>query len=115
MARWQLIGFIQPAEGAKLEDFRAWYLENHVEDTVNCPGFVSARVFECARPFRGTSPPGWMTIYEVEADDLEQAEAVLSRYQRDPNAYAKRLPRNGSLQILSAGWYRLDRSFEPIR
>ncbi len=29
MPRWQLIGLVQPAEGAKLEDYRAWYLENH--------------------------------------------------------------------------------------
>ena len=113
MPRWQLIGLVQPAEGVKFEDYRAWYLDNHVEDTTNCPGFVSAHVYEAVRPFAGTTPPGWITVYEVEAETPEEAERVLARYQRDPNAYPKRLPANGSLAVVGAGWYRLDRVLTP--
>ena len=115
MARWQLIGLVQPSEGARIEDYRAWYLENHIEDTVNCPGFVSAHVYESVRPFAGTTPPGWITLYEVEASSAQEAEWVLARYQQDPKAYAKRLPPNGSLAIVGAGWYRLDRELKPSR
>ncbi len=115
MPRWQLIGLVEPASGVPFEDFQSWYLEHHVEDTASCPGFVSARVYEAVRPFGGTTPPGYITIYEVDAETPEEAERALERYQSDPHALTGRRPPNGSLQILAAGWYRLDRELTPTR
>ena len=34
-------------------------------------------------------------------------------YQRDPSAHPKRLPANGSLAIVGAGWYGLERTLTP--
>lgn len=112
MPRWQLVGLVQPAAGVAFEEFRSWYLDHHVEDTVHCPGFVSARVYAAVRPFAGTTPPGFITVYEVDAETPEEAERVLARYQRDPAAFPGRRPPNGSLAILGAGWYRVERRLE---
>ena len=115
MPRWQLVGLVEPSAGTRLEDFHSWYLDHHVEDTVSCPGFVSARVLEAVRPFAGTTPPAYITIYEVEAETPEEAERVLARYQRDPSGFPGRRPPNGSLSILGAGWYRVERTRTPSR
>ncbi|MBN1613625.1 MAG: hypothetical protein JW950_04070 [Deltaproteobacteria bacterium] len=112
MAKMILVGLVEPEDPGSQEAFEAWYLGNHVEDTTNCPGFLSGTVWRLERAFAGTAPAGYLTIYEVDAEDPKEAEKILGRYQRDPEAWPKRLPPNGSLKILGAGWYRLDRRFE---
>jgi len=112
MAKMILVGLVEPKDTDSREAFDAWYLGNHVEDTTNCPGFVSGTVYRLDRGFAGTTPAQYITIYEVDADDPKEAEKILGRYQRDPDAWPKRLPPNGSLKILGAGWYRLDRRID---
>ena len=112
MAKLILMGLVEPKPGARQEDFDAWYLDNHVEDTTHCPGFVTGNVYKLERPFAGTEPAGYLTLYEIEHEDPEEAERILARYQRDPDAFPARLPPNGSLRVLGAGWYRLERSFQ---
>ncbi len=108
--RLVLVGLVQPKKD-RVEAFREWYLGNHVEDTYNCPNVKSVRCFEAVRGFLGDPPSGYLTIYEFEGEDAEEAERVLAKYQQDPTAWDKRMPSNDSMEIVGAGWYREELAF----
>ncbi len=110
MPKLMLVGMIEPIPGQEAE-FEAWYKNNHVEDTAHFPGFLSGTLLRKVRDFAGTSPSGYLAIYETDIDDPEEAERKLAEYQRDPAAYPARLPGNASLKIVGAGWYAFDRAF----
>lgn len=112
MAKLVLVGLVEPTSEEAAPAFEEWYLGNHIEDTANCPVIRRGTVFKLARPFADTSPPQYLTIYEIEGDDAVAAERELARYQGDPNAWPERLPSNGSLKIVGAGWYEQDRQFD---
>ncbi|MXW50003.1 MAG: hypothetical protein F4Z84_07080, partial [Gammaproteobacteria bacterium] len=76
-----LVGLVQPESEDLVEAFNEWYLGNHVEDTYNCPNITSVRCFKAARGFMGDPPSQYLTIYEFEGEDAEQAERVLAAYQ----------------------------------
>ena len=107
-----LVGLVQPMKD-QVEAFNEWYLGNHIEDTYNCPNITSVRCFKAARGFLGDPPSGYLTIYEFTGDDAAEAERVLGEYQADPNAYPKREPNNGSMEVVGAGWYEEEMSFGP--
>ena len=110
MAKMVLVGMIEPQEGMEKE-FEDWYLNNHVEDTSNCPNILAGTVYRLSKGFAGTTPAQYISIYEFEGDNEDEAEATLAKYQQDPNAWHARLPGNGSLKIVGAGWYKFDRAF----
>ena len=110
MAKLILVGMVEPQEGME-QEYDDWYLGNHVEDTANCPTILSGTVYKLVKGFAGTTPAKNITIYEFDADTAEEAEKILADYQRDPSAYANRLPGNGSLKIVGAGWYEFDRAY----
>ena len=100
-----LVGLVQPESEDLVEAFNEWYLGNHVEDTYNCPNITSVRCFKAARGFMGDPPSQYLTIYEFEGEDAEQAERVLAAYQADPDGRSKRQPNNNSMAVVGAGWY----------
>lgn len=106
-----LVGLVQPKSDDFIEPFREWYLGNHIEDTYNCPNIKSVRCFKAVRGFLGAPPSDYLTIYEFEGEDAEEAERVLNAYQRDPGSWAPRQPNNGSMQIVGAGWYQEEVAF----
>ncbi len=108
--RLVLVGLVQPKQD-RVQAFRDWYLGNHVEDTYNCPTVTSVRCFRAVRGFLGDPPSGYLTIYEFEGEDAEEAERVLAKYQQDPGAWKKRVPSNDSMEIVGAGWYREELAF----
>lgn len=110
MARLILVGMVE-AQPGKEKEFEEWYLNNHIEDTANCPAVLSGTGYRLIKGFAGTTPAGYLTIYEFDAASADEAEEILARYQRDPNAWPARLPSNGSLKIVGAGWYGFDRAF----
>lgn len=110
MAKLVLVGLVQP-EKDKLEAFNEWYLGNHVEDTYNCPNITSVRCFKATRGFLGAPPSEYLTIYEFEGEDAEEAERILGEYQADPGSWEKRQPNNGSMEVVGAGWYEEEISF----
>jgi hypothetical protein len=107
-----LMGLIEPETEDHVAAFKEWYLGNHVEDTFNCPNITSVRCFKAVRGFLGDSPGGYLTIYEFEGEDAEEAERVLAAYQADPDAWPQRQPANDSVKTIGAGWYEEEVAFE---
>ena len=105
-----LVGLVQPKKD-QVEAFNEWYLGNHVEDTYNCPNITSVRCFKATRGFMGAPPSEFLTIYEFEGDDAEEAEKALGAYQADPNGWAERKPNNDSMEVVGAGWYEEELTF----
>ena len=106
----KLIGLVEPKDEDSRKAFEEWYLGNHIEDVSHTPGIVRATVHRLEKSFMKTDPPQYITIYEFETEEVEEAHTALARYLSNPG-WAGRKPDNGSLRILSAGWYRIDRSF----
>ena len=106
----KLIGLVEPKDEASRRAFEAWYLGNHIEDVSHAPGVVSATVHRLVKPYRKTAPPRYITIYEFETEEVRDAAEALREYLTHPG-WTGREPDNGSGRILSAGWYRIDRSF----
>ena len=107
-----LMGLIEPETDDLVQAFKDWYLGNHVEDTFNCPNIKSARCFKAVRGFLGDAPGEYLTVYEFEGEDAEEAERILAEYQADPAAYPPREPPNDSVKTLGAGWYAEVVAFE---
>ena len=99
-----LIGLVQAKPGMEKE-FEEWYLGNHVEDTFNCPNLDRVMCFKAVKGFMGESPSQYLTVYEAQGEDADEAERLLGEYQMDPNGWDKRLPNNDSMAIVGAGWY----------
>ena len=107
-----LMGLIEPETEDHVAAFKEWYLDNHVEDTFNCPNIKSVRCFKAVRGFLGDAPGGYLTIYEFEGEDAEEAERVLAAYQADQDAWPQRQPANDSVKTIGAGWYQEEVAFE---
>tara|TARA_B100000809_G_scaffold251008_1_gene284078 strand:+ start:200 stop:550 length:351 start_codon:yes stop_codon:yes gene_type:complete len=112
MARFILVGLVEPQSEAQQQDFDDWYLGNHIEDTALCPNFLSGSVYKLTGKHVGIpSPSEYICIYEVDAESSEEAERALNEYQRDPDAWPGREPGNGSLKVLGSGWYEFERAY----
>ncbi|MFT7651293.1 MAG: hypothetical protein ACI9UU_000395 [Candidatus Azotimanducaceae bacterium] len=105
-----LIGLVQ-AKKDQIEAFNEWYLGNHIEDTFNCPEISSVRCLKAAKGFMGEPPAQFLTLYEFKGDNAEVAEQALGAYQMDPNGWAQRQPNNDSMEVVGAGWYHEEVTF----
>jgi hypothetical protein len=68
-----------PASPELEGEFNRWYDEDHVPELLTLAGFTAARRYR-RFPSPGADPaagPGYLTIYEVEADDLAAALAAM--------------------------------------
>jgi len=70
MAKGILIVHTAAAEGRDA-DFQQWYSEVHIPEILGLAGFTSARRFTRL----GESDHPYLTIYEIEADDIAAAQA----------------------------------------
>ena len=88
MARFILIGLVEPTSPEDQEAFDDFYLGQHIYDTALCPNFLSGTVYKLRGGHVGIDIPSeYIAIYEVDADSYEEAERVLNEWQRDPNAW----------------------------
>ena len=71
MARGILYVESYPVSPERADEYNKWYDEVHLREIVALDGFVSARRFAPS----GDGP--YIAIYEIEADDVQQAMAVL--------------------------------------
>jgi len=120
MARFILIGLVEPPSPEDQELFDEWYLGQHVYDTALCPNFLSGTVYKLRGGHVGIDIPSeYICIYEVDADSYEGAEGVLNEWQRDPDAWEGRAEHNEllagverpPLKVNGSGWYEFERGF----
>lgn len=117
MKRFTLIGLCEPPSPEQLAAFNDWFIDQHIEDTVRCPIFISGRVLKLTGDHIDIDTPSdYLSIYEIEAESQEEAERVLNEWQANPDAWEGRKLHNDTrekygempLKILGSGWY------EPI-
>jgi hypothetical protein len=111
MGKLVLIGLVEPKTQDHVQAFKDWYLDNHVEDTFNCPNVTAVRCFKALKGFLGEPPAGYITVYEFEGEDAVAAQKILDAYQADPKGWDKRQPNNQSMKIIGAGWYEEEVAF----
>ena len=121
MPKFVLIGLCEPLAEEHQAAFDEWFIEQHIEDTTNCPNFVRGRVFKLAGPHLNLETRSeYLSLYEVEAPTYEEAERVLNEWQSDINAWEgrKRHLETGekfgsiTMKIKGSGWYEELKSFE---
>jgi len=120
MARFILIGLVEPTSPEDQEAFDDFYLGQHIYDTALCPNFLSGTVYKLRGGHVGIDIPSeYIAIYEVDAESYEEAERVLNEWQRDPNAWEGRAAHNEAgaamdhtpLRVKGSGWYEFERAY----
>ncbi len=121
MPQFLLIGLCEPTSAEGQEDFDEWFVEQHIEDTTQCPNFVRGRVFKLSGShLDGETVSDYLSVYEVEAPSYEDAERVLNEWQANPDAWQGRRRhletgrRIGALpiKIKGSGWYECLGSYD---
>jgi hypothetical protein len=82
MAEVLLVVFSNPADGAD-EEFNRWYTEVHVPDVIKLGGARCGRRYQASGVplLPGIPEPGrYAAVYEVQADSVEQIEAIAARF-----------------------------------
>jgi len=92
MARHVLLALVNATAGCD-EEFNRWYEEEHLADVLGIPGFVGARRYRAAdAQLTGKPAHGYLTIYEIETDDIAAAVAAL-------RAAASRMPLSETIDV----------------
>jgi hypothetical protein len=120
MPRFVLIGLCEPQSADGQAAFNEWFVDQHIEDTTQCPNMIRGSIFKLDGPHLDIdTPSGYLSLYEVEAPSYEEAERVLNEWQANPAAWAGRkhhlqtgeklggIPMN----INGSGWYKLIKSY----
>ena len=121
MPKFILIGLCEPQGSENQAAFDEWFVGQHIEDTTHCPNMIRGSVFKLSGPHLdlGTAAE-YLSVYEVEAPNYEEAERVLNEWQTDPNAWEGRKrhletgKKHGGLpmNIRGSGWYELIKSYD---
>jgi len=76
--RHVLIVLSDPVEGRE-DEYNDWYDNIHLAEVLQVPGFVAAQRFVAAPAMAGRegSPRRYVSIYEIEADDVSGPMAAL--------------------------------------
>jgi hypothetical protein len=93
-------------EPGREDEFNQWYDNEHLPDLLTVPGVVAAQRFRYVGSlFSEGSAHAYLTLYEVEADSLEDAQNTLKAALGEPG----RVRSSSSLRRDFAQWY-----FEPL-
>ena len=77
MARHVLVALTNAADGRD-DEFNDWYNNQHLGDVLQIPGFVSAQRFKLGAAQRMASPPyKYLTLYEIETDNIQETMSAL--------------------------------------
>ena len=83
MAKGVLVVESAPVEGRD-DEFNTWYDGTHIPQILEIPGFVAARRFRVHGTQTGVDgKPGYLAIYELEADDLSAPIAEMRTRSAD--------------------------------
>jgi hypothetical protein len=67
-----------PASPEQDAEFNKWYDDEHLPEMLSLAGFTAARRYRLRETATAAAPAhGYLTIYEVEADDLDAALAAM--------------------------------------
>ncbi len=77
MAQHVLMVMSNPVEGRE-DEYNDWYDNVHLGEVLQVPGFVAARRYVAGPSARGASTHRYLSIYEIEADSLDEALAALT-------------------------------------
>lgn len=73
-----LLAWSSPVSPESRAEFEKWYDETHIpEVTAEVPGVIGAQRFLLTDPADGTSNDRFLTIYQLDTDDLQGAAAAL--------------------------------------
>lgn len=75
----------EPGDPDEEAEYNRWYRDVHIPQLLAVPGFVSARRFKVRQEIAtGVSPkPAYLTVYELEADDLDAPLSEMRRTRGD--------------------------------
>ncbi|MCK9899885.1 hypothetical protein CC117_21700 [Parafrankia colletiae] len=74
MPRGVLIAQSSPVSAELEEEYNRWYDEDHIPGILQVPGFLAARRYHVREAGHLQVPPGsfrYLTIYEIETDDVD--------------------------------------------
>ncbi len=77
MARFKFV-VLTKATGDRNDEFNEWYDAVHMPDVLAVDGVVGGERFRVPTGADPTSPFPFLTIYEWEADTIEEAQAALA-------------------------------------
>jgi hypothetical protein len=72
MPKYKMLVMSSPVDGRE-DDFNEWYQAQHLGDVTAVPGFVSAQRFKLAKVLSAHEALPYLSIYDIEAEDLETA------------------------------------------
>jgi hypothetical protein len=76
MPRYKMVVYSRPAPGRE-DEYNDWYQNVHLAELVALPGFKSARRFKHARNLVEGDAYPYMSIYEIETDDIDAVLGTL--------------------------------------
>ena len=80
MARHVFVIVNDPPDADQAEAFDHWYVDRHMPDVLDVPGFISAQRFRLAPdPANPDALPRHLAIYEIETEDRAAVMAELRR------------------------------------
>lgn len=84
--RHVLLVLSEPVAGRE-DEYNDWYDNVHLVEVLRVPGFVAAQRFVAgdAMPGRQGPPRTYLSIYEIEADEVGTALAALSKAVAEMN------------------------------
>lgn len=105
MPRYKIIVLLNAVEGQD-DQFNRWFTEVHLPDALKIPGFLNGQRFRLTELQREGATRQWqyLTIYEVETDELDGVIAELKRRAGTPQM-------RGTDSIAPGGFLHF---FEPI-
>ena len=81
MQEFRLVVFTNPTEGME-DQFDEWYVNQHLPDVLAVPGFKAGQRFELEQEQLQAGPHPWrfMTVFDIETDDLRHTfDTLISR------------------------------------
>jgi len=84
MASYKLVVFSDSTEAGNEDEYNDWYTNQHLDDVVAVPGFVSAQRFKLKTLVMGEFKTKYMAIYNIESDDPQKVmDAMMARRGTD--------------------------------
>lgn len=86
MPRGVFVVQCRPVSAEREDEFNTWYDEEHIPDVLRIPGMVTARRYrarDAAHITVGADTREYLTVYEIEADDLAAPLAELAARSAD--------------------------------